>query len=127
MRDAHHYFPNQRPDERILVFMRRHWTVFLGYVGFAIVLAVVFSGLLITLAYFFPELTEDETGRIIQLLAVMFMMFLLVFLFVGWVDYYLDVFIVTTSRIVQIKQNALFNRSVSELSLTEIQDVSTKL
>lgn len=127
MRDAAHYFPNQRPDERIIVFMRRHWTVFLSHVSFTILLAILFAGAIVALGYFFPELTQGETGRIIQILSVMFLMFLLLFLFIGWVDYYLDVFIVTTSRIVQIKQNALFNRNVSELSLTEIQDVSTKI
>ncbi|MFC1632780.1 PH domain-containing protein [Patescibacteria group bacterium] len=127
MQDAAHYFPNQRPDERIIVFMRRHWTVFLGHVTFTVILAVLFTALIFALGYFFPELAREETGRIIQLLSVMFLMFLFLFLFIGWIDYYLDVFIVTTSRVVQIKQNALFNRSVSELSLTEIQDVSTKI
>jgi hypothetical protein len=41
------------------------------------------------------------------------------------VDYYLDVWIVTDQRIVNIEQKGLFGRIVSELELENIQDITT--
>jgi hypothetical protein len=48
-------------------------------------------------------------------------------LFVVWIDYYLDVWIVTTKRIVNIEQVGLFNRQISELEHSKIQDVTSEV
>jgi len=42
----------------------------------------------------------------------------------GFVDYYLDIYIVTNERIVNIVQNGFFKREVSELHLHQVQDVN---
>jgi uncharacterized membrane protein YdbT with pleckstrin-like domain len=42
----------------------------------------------------------------------------------GFIDYYLDVDIVTNRRIVDIEQNGLFKRKISELSIDQVEDVS---
>jgi len=42
-----------------------------------------------------------------------------------WFDYYLDIWIITTNRIVNVEQKGLFSRQVSELKFHHIQDVST--
>lgn len=44
----------------------------------------------------------------------------------GFVDYYLDVYIVTNERIVDISQNGFFKRDIAELHLHQVQDVSAK-
>jgi uncharacterized membrane protein YdbT with pleckstrin-like domain len=48
-----------------------------------------------------------------------------IMLFLIWVDYYFDVWIVTDNRIVNIDQKGLFSREVSELELDKIQDITT--
>lgn len=45
--------------------------------------------------------------------------------FLIWIDYYLDVWIITDKRIVNIEQKGLFSRFISELELEKIQDIST--
>ena len=45
--------------------------------------------------------------------------------FLIWIDYYFDVWIITTKRIVNINQQGLFTRTVSELELDKIQDITT--
>ena len=39
--------------------------------------------------------------------------------------YYLDVWVVTTERMIDIEQFGLFSRSISELELFQVQDVTT--
>ena len=41
-----------------------------------------------------------------------------------WVDYYLDILVVTDKRIVDIEQIGFFNRRVSTVRLEKIQDIT---
>jgi len=47
--------------------------------------------------------------------------------FILWLDYYLDAWIVTNERIINIKQGGFFARDISELKLTKIQDVTSEI
>ena len=49
------------------------------------------------------------------------------FFFVRFIDYYLDLWIITNDRIVDIEQHNLFSRSVTELDLFRIQDVTADM
>ena len=42
-------------------------------------------------------------------------------------DYYLDVWIITNQRLIDIEQKGFFNRSVSELDLKKIQDITSSV
>lgn len=53
-----------------------------------------------------------------------YLLFIIGLLLYGFIDYYLDVYIVTNERIVDIAQDGFFRRSISELYLREVQDVS---
>ncbi len=44
-----------------------------------------------------------------------------------WIEQYLDVCIITTDRLVHIRQIGLFNRRVAELSMARVQDVSAQM
>ncbi|MBI5766041.1 PH domain-containing protein [Candidatus Falkowbacteria bacterium] len=50
----------------------------------------------------------------------------LVFAFTFWTTTYLDVWTITTERIINREQNGLFNRVVSELDLYRVQDVTAE-
>ena len=47
--------------------------------------------------------------------------------FILWIDFYLDAWIVTNERIININQKGFFNRDISELKLTKIQDVTSEI
>ncbi len=49
---------------------------------------------------------------------------LITWLFIAWVDYYLDVGIVTDKRIIDIDQRGLFRRNVAELDCKMVQDIN---
>jgi uncharacterized membrane protein YdbT with pleckstrin-like domain len=48
------------------------------------------------------------------------------FFFTSFADYYLDLWTVTNDRIVSIDQQGLFARTISELDLYKIQDVTSE-
>jgi len=47
--------------------------------------------------------------------------------FIAWLDYYLDLFIITNKRILRVEQLVLFNQRVSETSFQHVQDVSSQV
>jgi len=51
----------------------------------------------------------------------------LLFVMGQFVDYYLDITIVTNDRILDIEQKGIFGRQISELDLSRIQDVNSEI
>lgn len=101
------------PWERVEFVIKRHWIVYV-FIGvyFFWALAVTFT----TIFFFFSEV-------LIYLLLIMFWMIFLLFLYVNWFDHELDLFIITNNRIIWIEQVSLLNRTVSECSLSQVQEV----
>jgi len=120
------HLPNQRKDEKVELFLRRHW--------FAIVTIVVAFLALTVIPLAIGYAMRDPVHRILEnplfgpvLVIVSSMYFLAVWLFafLEFTDYYLDVWIVTNERIINIEQKGLFHRTASELHLTAVQDVTS--
>ena len=55
------------------------------------------------------------------------LMGLLLFAFVLWTNYYLDVWILTSERIIDINQKNLFSRVISEFPINRVQNVSIEV
>lgn len=119
-------FPGRREGEKIVLVLRRHWAILVGHtlISLSLLLVPIVVGAL------FNFLVEDFTSSIyypfLLVAFFLFLMFFWVYFFLGWVDYYLDVWIVTNDRIVNIEQNGLFNRVVSEQKLYRVQDVTAE-
>ncbi len=50
----------------------------------------------------------------------------LLLFYTSFIDFYLDISIVTNDRIIDIEQSGLFSRRISELDLFRIQDVTSQ-
>ncbi len=119
------HIPNRQKGEKLVLFLRRHWLVIIGDWLFYIFLALIPVGL-----YYFILTNQPAilSGKIIYpfllLLSSLYYLYILLFLFNAFLDYHLDVWIVTNKRIINIEQKGLFNREVAEHELDKIQDVS---
>lgn len=120
-----YHFDGQKEGEQILMVLHRHWFNILSQ--FFLVFAMVFLliGSFAYLPLLFPILAQGESKKFFIFLENSFFMFIWVTSFLVWIDYYFDVWIVTDKRIVNIEQKGLFSRSVSELELEKIQDITT--
>jgi len=128
MRREGHFFPEQHENEKIILFTRRHWINFFGHLMITALIGAVIEVLIYLSYLYIPFINESADAAVIvfTLGAIVALMVWLI-MFIGWVDYYLDIWMVTNERIVEIKQNALFNRQISELDLEDIEDVSAKV
>jgi len=118
----------QKSYEHVVHLLRRHWITFIPFlVGFFALLLVPVA-LYIFFQNFevpFGNATAWYTAGII--VGGIYYLFLLVFFFTRFVEFYLDLWIVTNDRIIDIEQFGLFSRSISELELFRIQDVTTHI
>src|SRR3989344_3370861 len=111
MHEPNAIFPGQHPDEPIVIFTRRHWIQFVAALAFVILIVAAYVGALFAIGQIAPLDLGRGTARLV-LIAVsgIFLMMAWLFLYVRFIDFYLDVWILTGERIVQIKQRSLFNR-----------------
>ncbi len=120
--------PNAQPNEKTILLLRRHpWILFRIFLVFLLLLAVPFA------VYFLVNAMNPDflnwTGNLQRALLTiglsLYALMAWLFLFTAWVDYYLDVWILTTERIVSMEQRGLFSRVTAEQRLSKIQDVTS--
>lgn len=120
-------FPGQHDDEQVILFLRRHWFVF--FVHILSVLACIFGlvFVFIALTYFTEDFSESTYYNLLLFGESLGTLFVWDLFFILWLDFYLDAWIVTNERIININQRGFFNREISELKLTKIQDVTSEI
>lgn len=120
-----HHLPNSRADEKTILFLRRHWITLLKLVVITASIAVLpLAVLWLFNALASNLIASDGAVALKTLFLSTYYLALITFTCQEFIDYYLDTWIVTTERIVNIEQSGLFNRTASELHLENIQDVS---
>lgn len=105
---------NLRSGEKVDIVLRRHWIAFFFLSLYAI------WGVLFTACMF----AVLGTSAAICLMVIIFWMYYLIFLYISWLNYELDVFIFTNNRIVCVEQKTFLNRSVGETTLDKVQEVT---
>lgn len=122
-----YHFPEMGPDERIDMVLRRHTVALGSRVSIFIIGAIIPVGVYMVLVTY-TLLLDDPTSLsylCLVLLGSVFYLYITLFIYHAWVDYYLDIWLVTNKRIIATDQQGLFHRSTSELLLNQIQDVSS--
>lgn len=119
-------FPAQEENENIFKVIRRHWFTYLIFWFLATFMLIP---LIIGLYYLWTnyESLNQSTFRVAVMLMSSYSLFIVGLLIYGFIDYYLDVYIITDRRIVDIKQNGFFKRTISTLNLRQVQDVNAKV
>ncbi len=111
---------NLQPGETLLSVMRKHWFVLFIHI---LPFGVVFFLPLIILSVL-SSITMSPTQMALTIFFSSFWMLIsLTAMFTIWTNYYLDLWIVTNKRIIDIEQKALFNREIKTLHMKTVQDV----
>jgi ABC-type multidrug transport system fused ATPase/permease subunit len=116
------------PGENVILEVRKHWIVFVGYALSMLFMALMPFLILILIRLFVPvTLKLDVSGNTSALFLFAYSIWLLslwLSFFINWTKYYLDVWYVTEKRIITVEQRRLFVRDISNVRFDKIQDVS---
>lgn len=110
-----------QPDEAIDLIVRKHW-----FIHFLDSLSIVIVGIIpFAVAAFIAPFVSVHPALPTFFTAV-WLLALWMMLFTVWTNYYLDIWIVTDKRIINIDQIHLFKRDVSTLRIERVQDVKVE-
>ncbi len=120
--------PGHLPNEKIIKVIRKDIFVLFKKIFLGALLALLpFFVLQIMLNSFPALLSGDLSYPLVVLGASAYYLFVWLFLFFSFIDYYLDIWIITNERIIDIKQEGFFSRVISEQRLNRIQDVTSEV
>lgn len=125
------------PNEEILLVARKHWIIFLGEMLFIVLAALAPLFLYIFLgdrigALLGPVLAPlisfdgDIRGFLLFFYALWLVALWHVLAYI-WTDFYLDVWVVTNQRLIDMEQLGFFNRRISGFRHDTIQDVTVEV
>jgi len=127
VKDSHVHFNGQKPKEKIYVVLRRHiFFLVIGYM-FTLIKSIMALYLYFFLPLTFPLLAEGLIGQFYDLALLLVALFILYTMFVTWVHYYLDSYIVTSERILSIDQIDFFHRRIAEADIGNVQDIKVRV
>lgn len=111
---------NLQPWEKVLLVLKRHW-IALVYV-FWYVAFLVISVLFVLSFKNFPILWTNFINIVLTIYISVF----LIFIYINWMRYELDIFIITNRRIIGLEEISFLNRRLSECSLDKVQEVNAQ-
>lgn len=120
------------PHEEVLIFLRRDfWVLFKILILYSTLLTIPLIVYFYIQSAYAPWWEQQMQIPIVNIFFVLggsiYYFFVWLFLFRSWLDYYLDVWFVTTERVVSIEQKGLFSRTIAEQKLFRIQDVQAEV
>lgn len=119
--------PGQLPDENIIKVIHRDAFIAFKRVALFFLLLALFIGLGLVIYDFDENILTSNFYPLLLVLGLVYVLFCWVFLFFSLIDYVLDVWVVTSERLVNIKQEGFFSRSVVEIELSHIQDMASEV
>ena len=122
------HFKEVGDNENIIKIVHRNWfDIFQQFLIVFVMIFVIIGGFFL-LPLFFPNLTQEKDSyNLFIFIENTIMLFLWIYSFFIWIDYYFDIWVITSERIINIEQKGLFIRSVSELKFERIQDVTVEV
>jgi uncharacterized membrane protein YdbT with pleckstrin-like domain len=122
-----HVIKDLHSTERIIKVIHRNWFyVFQQFFLIIMFSVIIFSSIMVGLTLF-PDFFTGENKTILFFLQSFFMLSIWIFSFLIWIDYYFDIWIITSERIINIEQIGMFTRRASELRFQKIQDVTVEV
>ena len=116
--------------EEIVLEVRKHWLVMvltaMSLFGFFVAGFLIVYLMSVDFIRDYLELSVNINQLQILLLSSLSLLAFVIF-FVAWTDFYLDVWLITNRRLIDIEQKGLFYRDIAVLKLDQVQDVTVVL
>lgn len=109
-------------QEKIRQVYRRHILNLLAPIGWSAVMLLPLI-IMIVLANTLGFVGDPLVRAGLWSMGGIYLIFILSFMMMQWIIWYLDIWILTDSRLVDTQLISLFNRKISQVSLNQVQDV----
>jgi uncharacterized membrane protein YdbT with pleckstrin-like domain len=113
-------------NEKVIKVFRKHWLP-VSMELLSLLLVVVIP--IFVFAFLRNNLLFDLSIRnayFLFLLYTFFLIFIWILSAIIWLDYYLDMWLLTDKRLIDVEQKGLFSREISSLRLDRIQDITVE-
>ena len=114
------------PGEKIVLICHKHWLAYAFNTFISFVLLILPYALYRTLGFATDVSFTARTTELITFFYLGWFLFLWLYFFIAWTNVYLDKWIVTDRRIIDIEQERLFSRKVSDFRIEKIQNISVE-
>jgi len=111
-------------NETILAVYHRHWFILflnlflIGVVGIFVIAAVLI------LRHYVSAISTHPLSNIFLWLMIVMLQGVWIAAFIKITDYWLDTWVLTNERVIDIVQKGLFKREIAEFKLNKVQDVA---
>ncbi len=116
-------FPGRKPDEHVIMIIRKHPIVFISRVLVFLLISILPLAIFL---YFWSRSYPIASGTLIgvtgYLIALMYFLGTLMALLISWLNEEFDLFILTDHRLIDITQINFLKREVAATPLSQIQD-----
>src|SRR3989339_640466 len=117
-----------KPYEKTIVVVRRHFITFIPNMAFFILLFLVPPIVYWLIYRLFPSIIITPTIYVVSvLLASIYYLSMMLFFYTSFIEFYLDLSIITNDRIIDVNQATLFSRKITEADLYQVQDASSEI
>lgn len=113
--------------EAVVKIIHRHWFNLLKQFFPVVLLTLALVAIFSYLPSYFSIFQERTFSKFFSFGESLFAVLIWVFVFFTWIDYYFDIWVITSEKVVNIEQKGLFVRSLSELKFERIQDVTVEV
>jgi hypothetical protein len=122
------HFIKQKSYEQIVHVLRRHPITFIPTILLFIALLAIPIILYTITKNAFPDFVSNtQMYPLFVLGGSIYYLSTYLFFYAHFIDYYLDIWIVTNDRIIDNEQHGLFHRTTTELELHSIEDVTSQV
>lgn len=127
MAEYHFPIPGSVDEAKIVLFVHRHWGSFIGQ--FCLSLVMLAAPIIISIVILTANIKIGGTymGHFMVLGFSIYYLIAISVIFIFWISYYYDIYVITEDAIIDITQEGFFGRKISQLSLLRVQDVTSNI
>jgi hypothetical protein len=119
------YFESQEEGDKVILLARKHWLVMITPVVASIFITIIISAGYFWMTTYAPVLKDSALAKAFSTVLVsLFILFSTLFAYALWLIRYLNCVILTQRHLVEIQQNSLFFRKISQLDLENVEDAT---